>query len=278
LSLREDEELSHPLQRTLWEASGAQQVLDSLDLQVSHYRLLTTLATEQASRSAFRLLLRDGRTVKLRRMLEEGQAEQVHRLREGLPPAFAGVLYRQGPVLIEDWVEGCPVKPDCPEILQGAAGLLRLLHQARPLRPASMDAYLESLDSCLTELEVAGMLSALQGLALRELALTRSPGVLSETLIHNDFCAENLVLSNDGRLFAIDNEAVRWGPVQLDLARVCYRWPMDWPRFLECYGADDPAPFWHVLARARGAAARVRLGMPRVEEAVARLCELLSPR
>ena len=45
-------------------------------------------------------------------------------------------------------------------------------------------------------------------------------------LVHGDLCAENLVLTPDGRIVSIDNERVRIDFLDYDLARTFVRWPL----------------------------------------------------
>jgi thiamine kinase-like enzyme len=44
--------------------------------------------------------------------------------------------------------------------------------------------------------------------------------------VHGDLCAENLVVTPDGRIVSIDNERVRIDFLDYDLARTFVRWPM----------------------------------------------------
>jgi thiamine kinase-like enzyme len=89
-------------------------------------------------------------------------------------------------------------------------------------------------------------------------------------LVHNDFCATNLSVGEDGGLFSIDNEHMARGFLEYDLGRVWYRWPMsesDERRFLRRYrsaqGAGPPPEEqrgWRAIATLKGAHLRHRIG------------------
>jgi thiamine kinase-like enzyme len=103
-------------------------------------------------------------------------------------------------------------------------------------------------------------------------------------LTHNDFCAANLVIGEDSRLFSIDNELFARGFLEYDVARVWYRWPMPaWAerRFLGRYrSVHSPIPpdaeqlAWRVVATLKGAHLRHRIGAPN-DHALALLRRLL---
>lgn len=271
--------MTEDLGERLWRGSGAEQALESLDMRALRHTLLTTLPTPRLARCAFRVELSDGRTVKVRRLLLESRVDEVYAIRQQLSRQFAPILHRVGPVLIEEWVEGQSLGEDSSAYLGAAAALLRTLHQQQSVQAGDCAVYLQELEAGLSLLETSQELSHRQTSALRELALASAPERVGETLIHTDFCADNLILTAGQELVVIDNEALRLGPVEFDLARVLYRWPMgeeSWKLFLDHYGAADPSPFWHVLARTRGAVARISHQMPLVAEATIRLCELLD--
>ena len=61
-------------------------------------------------------------------------------------------------------------------------------------------------------------------------------------MIHRDYCAENLLLAPSGRIHVVDNESIDVGPLDYDLARTWYRWPM---------GPRQRAAYWKGYARYR---------------------------
>jgi len=269
------------LSEILWQRSEADAALNSLGCSARGYRLVTTLPSPHASRCAFRVRLSDGRTVKLRRLSREEDAETLCRLRESLPVGFVPVLARTKAFLLEPWIEGRRLRGSAEKRLAQASTLLRALHGARSPIPALPSAYVDEVELGLEELRRARTLSRTSMMQLHDLALGSRPHEVRETLLHLDFCAENIVIAPDDAMWVIDNETVAMGPVPLELARIRHRWRMSdaaWRRFLASYGEDEPAPFWHVLARLRGAGMRVRKQLPLAREAVDRLKDVLAMR
>ena len=267
------------MSETLWRRSGAEAALDSLGLSARGYRLVTTLPSLHASRCAFRVRLSDGRTTKLRRLSNEEDAKRLCHLRESLPAGFVPVLARHKAFLLEPWIAGRRLRGSSEKRLAQAATILRSMHALHPLRPAQPCEYVDEIKQGLGELRQARKLSRATTRQLQQLALAWRPNEVSENLLHQDFCAENMVVSRDDALWVVDNETLCMGPTALELARIRYRWPMSkaaWRRFLTFYGEDAPSPFWHVLARLRGAGMRVRNQLPRSQEAVDRLRDLLA--
>lgn len=63
-------------------------------------------------------------------------------------------------------------------------------------------------------------------------------------LIHGDFCGSNLVRVDSERVFCIDNEWQREGPIPYDLARTLTLWnlsPAEETSFLQAYYGPEPA-------------------------------------
>lgn len=243
------------------------------------YSLVTTLPSPHQPRCAFRVSLSDGRIAKLRRLRSEEEAERLCRLREDLPPVFVPVLARRKAVLLEPWIAGRRLRSCSERRLAQAAAMLRSLHSLHPPRSGEPSHYIDEVEKGLSDLCQARALSRAGARELLALALSSRPDEVAETLLHHDFCAENLVVARDGALWSIDNETLCLGPTALDLARVRHRWPMSeaaWRRFLAFYEGAAPSSFWHVLARLRGALVRVRYQMPGAQEAVDRLRDLLD--
>ena len=266
------------LSEILWRRSEADVALRNLGLSARGYRLVTTLPSLHASRCAFRVSLSDGRTVKLRRLSREEDADRLCRLRESLPPGFVPVLAHSEAFLLEPWIDGQRLRSSSLKRLTQADTMLRALHAVHPPIPAQPATYVNEVELGLEELREARKLSPTSTEQLRALALASRPNAVSETLLHQDFCAENIVVSRDDAMWVVDNETLRMGPIELELARIRHRWPMSevtWRRFLTLYGGDEPSPFWHVLARLRGAGMRVRNQLPLAREAVDKLKDLL---
>jgi aminoglycoside phosphotransferase len=267
------------LSKTLWRSAGAEAALDNLGLCARGYRLVTTLPSQHLPRCAFRVSLSDGRIIKLRRLSRLEDADRLWRLRESLPSGFVAASARCDAVLLEPWIAGRRLRGCSQRRLAQAAAMLRSLHDTHALRPVDPLPYVHEVQHGLIEMEQVRMLSPATARELRDLALAWRPQEVQETLLHHDFCAENLVVSPDDALWAVDNETLRLGPAALELARLRHRWPMPaaaWRRFLNLYDAEAPSPFWHVLARLRGALWRARHQMRRTREAVDRLHDLLD--
>jgi Ser/Thr protein kinase RdoA (MazF antagonist) len=127
----------------------------------------------------------------------------------------------------------------------------------------------------LRRADASALLGALQRFA---------PGAAEVGITHNDFCAENLVEDAAGRLVPIDNEGLRRGFFDYDLARTWYRWPMpeaDWLTFAARYGVvrrpdTAHASFWRIAAVVKSAALRATRGVGDVTTPIGRLRALLD--
>ena len=100
----------------------------------------------------------------------------------------------------------------------------------RPTPPVAADPAptLATLERHARELCDRGSLAPATCAAALRAACAAEPSTPAPVaVIHRDFCAENLVIDRRGRVHAIDNETLRVGPCDLDLARTWYRWPMD---------------------------------------------------
>jgi aminoglycoside phosphotransferase (APT) family kinase protein len=120
----------------------------------------------------------------------------------------------------------------------------------------------------LARLCARGAIAADDVRALRGVLRRFDPGRAVVGVTHNDFCPENVVERRGGELVAVDNEGMRIGFLDYDLARTWYRWAMPapaWASFLDAYARwRDPggyvrhAPFWSVTALVKSA--HVRFG------------------
>jgi len=251
-----------------------------------------------AFRASFRVELADGTVVKARRLESEAAARRQEALRGGLPLAFAPVLARLGPILIEAWIEGMPLSalPVSKGLIRQAGALLAELH-AEPRAggrsvpfPAAVDGLIDDVLSGLQSLAASGILDARTGDSLAHIVRGSAPGEVPHCLIHTDFCGENIVLAADGRLVVIDNEHFRLGPAAMDLARSRYRWgwPMleagdAWRWFGEAYEAAGGVAadareerFWRVAAVVMSAGIRFRTGDPGLAEPVGLLRDMAA--
>jgi thiamine kinase-like enzyme len=244
------------------------------------------------TRVAYRLELGDGRALKARCCADEATARDIWQIHRHLSiPGLARLYARDGPVLLEEWVEGTPLpRADAtPEHVVAAATILARLHGVELIGAAvarSMTAA-ERLAQARRDLALLAERGALppgQVRTMRGVLGRLDPGVANIGVIHRDFCAENMVRGPDGRLCVIDNEGLAMGPLAYDLGRVWCRWPMPpaaWGLFLETYAAqraqvlpDSGLVAWKLAATARSAALCLASDPGRLPEPLARLREL----
>jgi phosphotransferase family enzyme len=207
----------------------------------------------------------DGRRVKLRYLGSHEEARRLYELRAGLEPAFVPALAQYGAVLVEEWIEGSLlVDGDADAWAEEAGALLGRLH-ATPLGAeapptCSTWTWMESTESDLGILADAGRVSPDEAARLRAELGRLDPGSAPSAVIHRDFCAENMLIDDHGRLRVIDNEWFMIGPAGFDLGRTYHRWPMSdgaWERFCRAYasatGPPEALEFWILAAAAFGA-------------------------
>jgi Ser/Thr protein kinase RdoA (MazF antagonist) len=63
--------------------------------------------------------------------------------------------------------------------------------------------------------------------SIAEIAVMQRPLDFESGLIHADFCADNMIVTGEGDIVVIDNEQLRVGALDYDLARCWCRWPMN---------------------------------------------------
>jgi aminoglycoside phosphotransferase (APT) family kinase protein len=238
-----------------------------------------------AERAAFLVETSDGRRVKLRRMPSEAWAQSVARSLEALAdPRFARVLLRRGRLLVDEWIEGRGLAEAgaTRERVAEAGALLGRVHATMPppdtlvAEPGpAPEAHDAALQADLAFLASSGLLEPAPAKRLGRAAAAHRPEQVEMGLVHGDFCAENLLVDAPGGLRVVDNEALAVGPLDLDLARTAYRWPMDEPErdaFLGGYARHrdpaagrDHAPFWRIRVLAKSARLRANGGWRRAE-------------
>jgi len=244
-------------------------------LRAREVGLLSPPDPRKRNRSAWRVDLEDGGTVKARRLESAAAARELRALREGVDPAFVAVVGCHEAVLLEEWVDGQPLSDDAARARAGEAGaLLGRLHAA-PHPAVATGRWRTQAERDLDSLDAARVLDAREVASLRCRLAAQDPGASRGALVHRDFCAENMLVDPRGRLRVIDNEWFAIDAAGLDLARTLYRWPMDdGPRgaFLAAYrdaaGSDaGPLGFWELVAVLWSARARLdqpadRRGVP----------------
>lgn len=254
---------------------------------------LTRLRSSVLERPAWRLELGDGRALKGRVFADEEEAERFCGLHRLLPPhGFPRLLDRHGRAVLLEWVDGRPVpaEPDV-SLLRACGRLLGELHRtdvppAAARQLASQASRLpHPLDRELRAVSEAGWLEP--GEAERLLAVSEGarPAAPETGLVHLDLCPDNLVVDGTGRPVLIDNATLSVAPLDHDLGRAWYRWPME-PRrreaFLEGYrerrstAAFEAAfPYWRICGLAFSAWLRVTRRTGDVAAPVAELRRVL---
>lgn len=236
---------------------------------------ISRLRPDVLNRTAFRIDLDRGGTVKARVLDDDDVASQLVQMRADLPDAFGRVLAQHGRVLIEEWIEGTPLPEPADLSVAAAAGaLLGRVHAttavdgwvAPEMRPTVEDR--NDARQALEALEAAGALSGEEIRRFEQALQQFDPGEALVGLTHRDFCGENMVLDRTGRLRVIDNERVGIKALGYDLARTWYRWalpPSAWTWFREHYAVQGPYNqwgksfrFWQIMVTAQAAALRLR--------------------
>lgn len=270
-------------------------VLEDLRVDVVQATPITSLPSGATDRASFRIVLADGRIVKARRMRRAEKANRfVGLLRHLEHDRWPAVLALAGPICVEQWVEGTPLSelPGHPDRIARAADILGGLHATaqlgkRRLRTRStLRPVLQRAQQRLAKLAAARVIERPEALALLRALRRFAPQKGDVGLTHNDFCAENIVEDPLGRLVVVDNEGLRLGFLDFDLARTWYRWPMselDWRLFLERYATwRDPspdaahAPFWRIAAVLKSLDLRVSRYPTRTATPIGRLRRLLA--
>lgn len=216
---------------------------------------VTSLAGANSARASYRAELRDGGSVKARRLSDPFEAERLaHLTRHLRSPQVPEVLAQRGAAVIEPWIEGSPLDglaSDLPR-MSACGALLAAIHTAPPPADAAgriADAREERRARLDQNMRALREMNAIDDGAAQEIAALASapPKAPAFGLIHGDFCAANLVETRDGRIVTIDNETLRLEALDYDLARTWYRWPMNADEanaFLDGYrGRRDPADF-----------------------------------
>ena len=270
--------------------------LDSLGVTPVEAFDISGRPSEASARATLKLVLEDGRAVKVRRYARPARARRAARLLgllclDHLPR----VLLFAGRVMVEEWIDGLALShlSLSEERLGQAANLLGCLHGTRMMagRPLFVPQCTRPLrrraERQLVGLVAAGAIRDYERRLVFQGLARFAPERAVVGLTHHDFCAENLVEDPHGRIFAVDNEHMRVGFIEFDLARTWYRWPMPqgaWGRFLDHYtvvrGAELDLrawPFWQMAALVYGAHVRsVRWKGAQIDVPLRKLRDLIT--
>jgi thiamine kinase-like enzyme len=250
-------------------------VLAARNLSARRLGVVSPLGRAKGVRLAWRIDLADGTTLKLRHFGTSHDAERHLELRALLEPAFAPAIAQWDGFVVEQWIDGEPLGDDDAERRAEEAGaLLARLHRTALARDVAADVdtapWVARAHADLERLVAAVALAEGDARKLRVEIDRRAPRFARATLVHLDFCAENMVIDREGRLRVVDNELVAVRPAALDLGRSFHRWPMPrdlWARFFASYRrasheAPEPTGFWRIAAALTGARVYVERGAP----------------
>lgn len=209
---------------------------------------ITRLPSPVSNRVSFKLRFSDGSVVKGKQTESERRCDRLATLLPGLEIVrCSSLLGREGAALLEEWIPGTPLHQLAITLdyLSEAGELMALFGRtplptaAVPSRFADPKRFLAQAERRLAGLVDAAVLASKSARRLLSRAEENRPERLDVGLIHHDFCPENLIVESGGVLHVVDIEDIRVGPLDVDLARTSYRWPMtsfQWQKFSEGYG------------------------------------------
>jgi thiamine kinase-like enzyme len=251
-------------------------VLETVGLSPIAVEPITALPSRVSRRATFQITLADGRLVKVRRMKGAAEARRFTGARRAVSHDWLpSILTASGRVVVEEWVNGTSLSklPLSQRRLEQAADLLGRLHATTSFegqslrRSQSTGAVRRRVERQLANVENRGAITTTERRQLLEILHAFAPKRAVFGLTHNDLCAENLVEDGEGRLHAIDNESMKLGFLEFDIARTWYRWSLsetDWKSFLRRYEKWNAAPvaqstmFWRIAAVAKSADIRAQ--------------------
>jgi Ser/Thr protein kinase RdoA (MazF antagonist) len=267
----------------------ARSVLENLGLQWRHIATLSPGASgRKSSRRTLRIELADGSAIKIRCLESVEEASRLADCRSRLNPAFVPIIVRHGAMLLEPWIDGEELSPSRAAARAEETGaLLGRLHATELLdtpQPAATRGRRDRAAEQLATLAESGVISADLSQALQVELLRADPGEAQQTMVHLDYCPENLVVDPGGGLHVVDNEWIRIDASGLDLGRTYARWPMTadvWERFLRGYlttAPFNPGPlrFWMIVMAAAGAMIRRQKSFAELASPLARLHQLAA--
>ena len=237
----------------------------------------------------------NGKSLKIRYNARPSKLRVAATLRAGLADdRLPRILLVTRRVVVEEWVEGVSLAhlPLSETRLGKAADLLGALHATREVGHRKLPVsrrvrpFVRRAERHLARLAASAVIGETERRSTTR-ALTRfAPEHALAGVTHDDFCAENLVEDPSGRVVAVDNEHMRIGFLEFDVARTWYRWPMSeeaWERFEDRYALwrgpvdRENVPFWRLAAVLSSAYVRLtRLGGSRIGDPLGKLRELIA--
>ena len=266
-------------------------LVDALDSCLIQVTPITALHTTIPDRATYFLRFDDGTTLKGRTLNQGHKAEMMRFVRNRMDMgSFSRVLSNNGQAVLEEWIDGIPLNqlPPRQQTTYRCGALLGKVHRQlavssrqpavrRTIRQLTADCRLPTADSPLRDgldqLKAIDVLSQSETNQLWSTARKYRPESVEIGFVHRDFCAENLVLRR-GQPCGIDNTTMSIGPLDKDLSRTWYRWPMSnrqWRFFLAGYGTRRSvrqylihAPYWAILVLVQASLFRIRALSPLV--------------
>jgi len=278
------------------------EAVNNLGGEIDTAEEITRLRAPENRHACFRLQLTDGRTVKARRFHSAEKRASVTSLYPplaGLP--FSRILSVHGAATIEEWIHGSPVEPGelTTELTHKLATILGTLHswnvppEISRTRRHGMARYFNRLRDQLAELADQGHIDSQTARRIFERAMNREARELENGIIHTDFHPRNMIMRPNGEVWIIDNEDIRLGPLDYDLARCWRQWPMTRAQrdaFCRAYGEFRSLDsfiayeeFWSICTLVNTAKIHMRHGEPirsflkQLEEIVERAGDALWP-
>ncbi len=257
------------------------EAVENLGDDIASAEEITRCPKPGSQRACFRVKFANGRSVKARRFVSAEKRESVTRLRAALDRLpFSRIIASYGAATIEEWIPGSPIDADNigVEVIRDQATLLGRLHSRHV--PDELHAgkirdwtgYSDRLRKQVLALVEQRHISSMTIEALLDHA-GEDPGQSLECgIIHTDFHPGNMVLNPAGEVWVVDNEDIRLGLFDYDIARCWIQWPMtEAQRDVFCTAYTDfrsldtffaSQRFWSVCALVNSAYLRVQSRRP----------------
>jgi hypothetical protein len=236
-------------------------------------------------RHTWKATLAGGTIVKVRKLEDGGAVDALVAMRRILPAFFAPVVACHADLLVEAWIDGRTLSNDEANDRGFELGSLMGSWHRQCRQPARV-ALEPRRDRALAHLDELARRGRIPGQVAEALIRDLRTATVDEgtTIVHLDFCPENIVCDAQGRLHVIDNEWLRADAPGVDIGRSYARWPASeagWARFLDGYRASSglssaTARFWLIAMAAASAMIRIDQPAPRAELPLARLTQLAT--